>query len=262
VTSAGKSGDVDRIDCSELLARAIQLAGVDETGESAEYWRTIRLLHRRPERDVFERAARCCVSTVSIERLVGADVLAQLGDAGEGGVRPFSHESVPVLRALLFDPDNRVIASAIHALGHHRRATVDDVGRLARHESARIRWAVSCALREDDPAALAILMELTTDVDGDVRDWATFAIGTLSEADSPEIRTALRARLIDDDEDVRNEAMVGLARRRDTGVIQQIADALDGSDPGRLVFDAADEILAAWPEQELITRALDKWRTK
>jgi HEAT repeat protein len=253
---------VDRIDSRELLARAVQLASVDESRDSDEYWRAIRRLHKRPEREVFDRAAVCCASSVPVERLVGADVLAQIGDAAADGSRPFTHESVPMLRALLFDSDESVIASAVHALAHHRRASAADVGRLARHESANIRWAVAGALDGQDPEALAILIDLTTDVDVDVRDWATFAIGTQSDADGPAIRDALRVRLSDDDEMVRCEAMVGLARRRDAGVISHVVNALDRPDPDRLVFDAADEILAAWPQQESIKKALEKWRTR
>lgn len=56
--------------------------------------------------------------------------------------------------------------------------------------------------------------------------------------------------------------MVGLARRRDVGVIDYVAEALKGSNPGQLVFDAAEEILAAWPGEARIKSALEKWRTE
>lgn len=72
----------------------------------------------------------------------------------------------------------------------------------------------------------------------------------------------LGRRLVDADEEVRGEAMVGLARRRDVGVIDYVAEALKGSNPGQLVFDAAEEILAAWPGEARIKSALEKWRTE
>ena len=50
---------------------------------------------------------------------------------------------------------------------------------------------------------------------GGVRDWATFALGTLAEADAEELRDALAARLDDPDEDTRLEAVHGLAVRGD-----------------------------------------------
>jgi HEAT repeat protein len=53
------------------------------------------------------------------------------------------------------------------------------------------------------------------DVDDEVRDWATFELGTQCDVDTPEIRAALRKRLSDGYEEARNEAIWGVARRND-----------------------------------------------
>jgi HEAT repeat protein len=258
-----ESDGVDRIETGALFAQAVQLATVDTTRDSDEYWRTIRILHKRAERDVFEQAVACCAGVTPVERQVGADVLAQIGTADTHGVRPFTEESVPVLRALLADANDDVIASAIHALAHHHHENVGDFSRLARHESQAVRYAIAHALSGHHRAdAIAILIELTTDVDDSIRDWATFAIGTQCDVDGPEIREALGRRLVDADEEVRGEAMVGLARRRAVGVVDYVAEALTGSNPSQLVFDAAKEILAAWPDEARIKTALEKWQTE
>jgi HEAT repeat protein len=250
------------IELSALFTQAVQLATVDATRDSDDYWRAIRLLHKRAEREVFEQAVACCAGVTPAERQVGADVLAQIGTADTRGIRPFTEESVPVLRALLADTDDDVIASAIDALAHHRHENVSDFSPLARHESQAVRYAIAHALSGHHQAdAIAILIELTTDVDDSIRDWATFAIGTQCDVDGPGIREALGRRLVDADEEVRGEAMVGLARRRDVGVIDH-AEALRGSNPGQLVFDAAEEILAAWPDDARIKTALEKWQTE
>jgi HEAT repeat protein len=251
----------EQVEIGALLSRAIQLARVDDTRDSDEYWRLIRLLHAWGERGVFEKAAACCAGTTPTERQVGADVLAQIGPADVHGIRPFAQESVSVLRALLADSDDAVLASAIHALAHHRHADVRDFRGLARHESQAVRYAVVHALTgHNQPEAITLLIELTTDVEATVRDWATFAIGTQCDVDSPEIRTALTGRLMDADDDVRGEAMVGLARRRDAAVIDYVVEALGSHDPSRHVFDAADEILDAWPNEGRVKTALAKWR--
>ena len=62
---------------------------------------------------------------------------------------------------------------------------------------------------------LAALIALSADPEAAVRDWATFALGTLAEQDSPALRDALAARLDDPDEDTRLEAIHGLALRGD-----------------------------------------------
>ena len=64
-------------------------------------------------------------------------------------------------------------------------------------------------------AVLDALIALSGDAEDDVRDWATFALGTLAEADDPALRDALAARLDDPDEATRLEAVHGLAVRGD-----------------------------------------------
>ena len=68
-------------------------------------------------------------------------------------------------------------------------------------------------------AAIEALIPLTADSDADVRDWATFAIGTQSDADYPELREALVQRLDDKSSKVREEAIAGLAKRKDTRAV-------------------------------------------
>jgi HEAT repeat protein len=254
--------NVDDMDPVALFVRAIALASADESRDSHDYWQDVRSLHARPDREVFERAAGLCAGDSPVGRVVGADVLAQLGDADANGRRPFGADTVPILRALLADSHDQVVASAVHALSHHRGADVPELRELAGHASSDIRYAVAHALSgREDPEAVALLLQLMTDVDDAVRDWSTFAIGTQCDADAPDIRGALSERLADSDDETRGEAMVGLARRGDSSVIAIVADALAGVDPGQLVFDAADEILEHYPQDERVSAALAKWRT-
>ena len=114
---------------------------------------------------------------------------------------------------------------------------------LRTHPSADVRFAVATALAGfDDDRAIAALIALTTDPDTDVRDWATFALGSQTDADSPRIRTALLERLADDDADTRGEALVGLARRHDERVVGPLLAALEAGAHGSLILEAASEI--------------------
>ena len=92
----------------------------------------------------------------------------------------------------------------------------------------------------DDPQALAALCVLSADADDEVRNWATFGLGTQTEADTPSIRDALAARLGDVDETVRGEAMVGLAKRNDPRVHLAVRMALEEPEPLDLVLEAAE----------------------
>ena len=55
----------------------------------------------------------------------------------------------------------------------------------------------------------AALMPRFPDEDSEVRDWATFGVGSMLDIDSVEIRAALRGNLEDVNYDVRCDALVG-----------------------------------------------------
>jgi len=136
-----------------------------------------------------------------------------------------------------------------------------------------VRHAVAYALGgRPDGISTATLVVLSTDVDTDTRDWATFALGALTEEDSPAIRDALAARLIDHDDDVRAEAIAGLARRNVERAIQLLLQELRLPEVGSLVIEAAEamprlefiphlEVLhAAHPGDKTIDEALTRCR--
>src|SRR5205085_793284 len=88
------------------------------------------------------------------------------------------------------------------------------------HLDERVRLAVARAVPHDVDGQLEervadALMSLSTDASAEIRDWATFGLGTQLGVDSWVVRDALFARAFDSDRDTRDEAIVGLARRRD-----------------------------------------------
>lgn len=111
------------------------------------------------------------------------------------------------------------------------------------HRDPRVRYGVTHALLgQDDPRAIDLLLRLSSDRDADVRDWATFGIGTLSDLDTSEIRGALAARLDDPHDDTRGEALIGLARRKDLRVVPALMKELSSDCVGTLAVEAAEEI--------------------
>ncbi|WP_244871963.1 HEAT repeat domain-containing protein [Catellatospora sp. TT07R-123] len=89
---------------------------------------------------------------------------------------------------------------------------------------------------------VAELIVLMGDVDQDVRDWATFGLGAQLDDDGPLIRRALWERTDDPYQDVREEAVRGLARRGDRRVLPLLARLLELETVGVAVFDAAAEL--------------------
>lgn len=191
---------------SELVALYLRDPQTHESGQA------LAVVQYRGGKEEFEIAARLAGSSLAHERRVAADILAQLGWQG----RTYLPESIEILLRLLNDPEPAVLQAAAIACGHRKSpATADRLVKLAGHPIVEVRYGVSYGLAgQDAPAAVAALVLLSNDEDRDVRDWATFALGSQTDLDTFELREALRARLTDDDLEIRGEALVGLGRRR------------------------------------------------
>jgi HEAT repeat protein len=219
---------------SELVALYLRDPETDEAGLA------LGIVQYRGGQDEFEMAAQLATSRVAHERRVAADILAQLG----WQEKTYQSESVEILFSLLGDTDEAVLQASAIACGHRNSPfCVARLIELAKHASEGVRYGVSYGLAgQDEPAAIAALTLLSNDEDRDVRDWATFALGSQTDLDTPDLREALRARLRDIDAEIRGEALVGLARRRDEHLKSAVLKELSGELYGDWVLEAAQEI--------------------
>jgi HEAT repeat protein len=208
-------------------------------------WGAIQQLHALGTREVYERAVQLCRSETPSERVAGADIIGQLN--------AFSDEAMKTLLDMLSDAEAAVLEAVVHALGQRQDArTIEALARVATHEASNVRWAVATALEDliVDERAERVLLALMKDSDTAVRDRATFAVGSLSDHDTPRIRAALAERLRDEDRCVGHEAALGLARRRDARAIPYIAVAVESADGE--IEEAADEITSPDMLHELL----------
>jgi HEAT repeat protein len=118
---------------------------------------------------------------------------------------------------------------------------------LAAHPDAQVRGQVAGDLpmvMGDPPeaAGVAALIALTADAEPGVRDWATFGLGTQTDADSDAVREALWARTADGYAEARDEAVVALARRGDPRVLPIVVDLLAKPSVGTLILEAASHL--------------------
>jgi len=228
------------MDLDRLIAIALSADDEDDT-----YWDSVRELRKRGTHDVFQRAAELCSAPDARSRELGLDLLAQLGSEAE---RPFLEDVIRIATPLANDSDAVVRRSAISALGH--QWDVRSLPTLLQRQfdaDANVRWAVAQAIPNvvsapPEPTAVAALMALMRDEDSDVRDWATFGIGSLLDVDGNEIRQALTERLDDPDGDTAGEALVGLARRGDLGIVDRVNALLANRKVGNLIVEAAGEL--------------------
>jgi HEAT repeat protein len=217
-------------------------------------WQAVHELRRIGSREVFDRAAEWCRSRDPLVRARGIDVLAQIGKAADHPCNSFPDESFSVVSSVLCDErEIQPLDSAIAALGHiDNPAAIPLIIHHQSHPDSNVRFSVACALGSfpNDPRSAECLLLLMKDEDEEVRDWATFGLGVLGDMDSVEIRNALFERLSDSNEDVREEAMAGLGKRRDQRVLLFLVWALGEATVSRPVIEAACSLLDLQADRE------------
>lgn len=150
-----------------------------------------------------------------------------------------------MLEQLARERDPLVLRSIGAAFGHLQDArAVAPLVALVDHPDEEVRHGVVMGLLgHPDPAAVNALIQLSGDVDDDVRKWATFGLGSqLEDVDTPALREALVQRLQDRDVEARGEALVGLARRKDGRVLDLLRRELAGPDVIVLTLEAAEAL--------------------
>jgi hypothetical protein len=206
--------------------------------DEEEYWHLIALLHERGSKTEFLAAKHLACEDDQVKREVGADILGQLGWAK----RCFHDASVAILIQLLSDSVSDVIASAAFSLGHRNDPTaIPHLLQHIQHLNARVRHGVVLGLScHDEKSAISGLITLSEDFDFDVRNWATFGLGSQCDMDTVELRRALLRRADDDEAEIRGEALIGLANRKDERVKERIIRELSREFFGNWAVEAAE----------------------
>jgi HEAT repeat protein len=212
--------------------------------DSDEYWAAAWALQFRLEAGLFGQLRLFARSREPRDRILVADVLAQ----GYVGDKRLRDECIGTLLEMLRDEDLPSVLIAIgNAFGHlHAVAAVEPLAKFSQHPEPAVRLAIVHGLLcQEAPLAIQTLIELSADKDRDVRNWATFGLGSQLEADSAVIRDALMARVSEADDEISGEAIVGLAKRGDIRVVQPLLDSIqsvlqENLEFGTLIFEAAD----------------------
>lgn len=222
----------------ELVAAA--LSG-DEDDQDA--WNAIRSLHVRGDAPTFDTAMELMRSPSEKTRGRGVDILAQLGTPKPSPeLRARCAEAI--LGMLAGEQSPAVLHSIGVALGHiaDPRA-VSALLPLKDHPDSGVRFGVVLGLSpHSEPSAIASLIQLSGDLDDDVRNWATFGLGSMTGIDTPALREALVARLCDGNNEIRGEALDGLAQRRDQRVLEPLRRELSARRVGILAVEAAGSL--------------------
>ncbi len=167
----------------DLFAETLKGEYDDETP-----WHAVHALQNIGSREVLDIASDWCRSDEPLKRARGADVLAQLGKTADHPKNNFPEESFNAV-ATLAESEKHIepLSSAIYALSHigNQRA-IPLLVHYSTHPESDIRFAVACACGSfaNESTIVPVLLELMRDADEDVRDWATFGLGTLGTVDT------------------------------------------------------------------------------
>lgn len=206
-----------------------------------DYEESLALVHYRGGEEEFLLGVQYLQSDDFVDRIVGADILGQLG----WGDQAYREESVDLLIPMLRDTEASVAHAVCCALGHrHDLKSLPYIIALANSSEGLVRLGVAQALLGfESNDAIDTLISLSSDRDTDVRNWSMFGLATQIEADTIAIRNALFAGASDTDFEVRGEALVGLAARKDSRVVDLLIREWDSySGVSILSLEAAEKI--------------------
>lgn len=204
------------------------------------FWENVGELRKRPNNEVYNKAFKLANAKSEKEKIIGIYVLAQLGF----DPRFQQNKTVDLYFKLLENEKSpKVISAILSSISHNNeKLNENQISKLIEyktHKFADVRFelthAISC-LENDD--AIKTLIELSNDKNSDIRNWATFGIGTQLEIDTEIIRNALWNRVNDSDYETKSEAIVGLANRMDKRIKEVIISELKNGDYGTLLFGA------------------------
>ncbi|WP_397363856.1 hypothetical protein [Olleya sp. R77988] len=205
------------------------------------FWENISELRKRPNKEVYNQAFKLASSERDKEKIIGIYVLAQLGF----DPRFQQKKTVDLYFKLLENEKSpKVISAILSSIGHNNENINENrISKLVKyknHSFSDVRFelvlALSCLENEN---AIRTLIELSQDKHSDIRNWATWALGTQLETDSELIRTALWNRISDKDESARFEAISGLAQRKDNRITEILKKELEKIDNfGSLILES------------------------
>ena len=170
------------------------------------------------------------------DRLVALEVLGALASPWSPAR---SEQVLPVLleqaRAAVAAPQEDLRWVAAKVLAHAGPTAVAALVALTRDPDGDVRWQAVSSLplaAGSPPAAEAVqgLLAALADEDAEVRDQAVFGLGLQLDVDTPEVRDALAAHLDDERGDTAAQAARALAQRGDERVLPVLERRLDPPD--------------------------------
>lgn len=208
------------------------------------YWEYISILRSRSSEEVFIKCTELINSDSANHKKIGIDVLAQLGLPP----RKFLKQTLKTYFHLLKVEENpEILMSVLYGISHNNenlsKSKIHLLCSFAKNENKLIKEGLVAALIGiEDKLAIETIIKFSSDKINQIRNWATFDLGTLLTIDNEKIRTALWKRVNDKHQETRLEAIIGLANRKDQRINEIIIQELKAGEMGILLLEAVLEM--------------------
>lgn len=207
------------------------------------YWKYIQELRKRKTDAIYKKSLLLIDSNSIKEKIIGLDVLNQFG-------YPRLHQKEIIqlfFKLLKSETDKEVLSSILYGISHNNESLtneqVDFLCSLKTHKSVYVKFSlVNALLTLENDNAIDTLIEFSKNKDFDIRNWATFGLGSQTDIDNEKIRFALWNRIKDTSKIVRQEAIAGLAQRKDKNIKDILIQELKNIDEySSLILDSIEE---------------------
>ena len=203
------------------------------------YWDKIFELRKFVDPEMINKCFSLINSKEDNFKIIGIDILSQLGSNRKKFINSLLNKIFMILEST---ENEKLIYSSLIAIGHNNnkltQKQIKIFEKFSKSKSKEIRFALAFSLLSvENQLAISILTHLSRDRSPKVRDWAIFGLGTQIDIDNQQIREALFERCFDKDEQTKQEAINGLAKRNDKRVNDIIFQELKSENFGSLLFD-------------------------
>ncbi|MET3539221.1 HEAT repeat domain-containing protein [Chryseobacterium limigenitum] len=203
------------------------------------YWNQITPLRQFVNEEMISRCFQLIDSDDLKFKQIGIDVLCQLGRNRKIFIKKLFEKLFYIFETPI---DENLICTSLFAIGHNneylKTKHIRTLKKFQNSKSKDIRYSLTfCLMGIKNEIAVKMLIKLAQDKSPKVRDWATFGLGSQMKTDNDEIRNILYKNSFSKDNQTRQEAIKGLANRKDERVKDIILKELNSQNFSSLIFD-------------------------
>jgi hypothetical protein len=205
--------------------------------QNKDSWKLIKELVKRAPELAYEKGCSSIFNSKKNDKIIGISILSHLYYTNYN-----SKQIIDMFLELLKpEEDSEVITLLISTLGD-AELTQENIDTLIsfKNQNDGVKFALIDAVHGLEQAnAIDMLLEFSKDKNLEIRENAVFHLGTVLNLDNLSIRNALWDNITNDNSEIRQQAIYGLAKRKDDRITTVLMKEIEQLDENSfLIFDA------------------------